>query len=237
MPNSELDLPAFETIAGLAFNTGALQRIAGGYETEVYLTADSRYVIKLKHDGGSREAMLAWARRMRAASELFARYLGPRHSLPNAYLVVDNGDTPPHVLSVQPFLPNAQNLDSLDYDTLSPDLRQSVFQQLITIVERSTACYQATGYTPDLYGVAGMHAHERHQRSSPRWLFQQAWRMLMQQPLLNAHNLMLTSDGRVVLVDYDLICHCWLNCRVYYAARRVLLWRDRAQLQAMNAER
>ena len=65
----------------------ALERIAGGNETEVYRTDDQRYVIKLKSDhGGTAAVALARALADRAAAERFIACLGPAHTITSFYL-------------------------------------------------------------------------------------------------------------------------------------------------------
>jgi hypothetical protein len=56
----------------------ALERLAGGNETEVYRTDDGLHVVKLKSDfGGTPEDALADARAMQAAANQFAA--SPQH--------------------------------------------------------------------------------------------------------------------------------------------------------------
>ena len=60
----------------------ALERIAGGTETEVYRTDDQQYVVKLKSDhGGTADVVLAHALADRAAAERFIACLGPAHTI------------------------------------------------------------------------------------------------------------------------------------------------------------
>lgn len=133
------------------------------------------------------------------------------------------------MLAVQPFLANARPLDSLDRAALGPEARIMLAAQLAAIVERAFACYRDTGTLPDLYGL-GPHDAAQARRWDPRWFLRAGWQLIAGQPLIAAHNLLLAADGRVVLVDYDLVCQRCLICRLVYAARALLLWRDRRSL-------
>lgn len=208
-------------------------RVGGGYETDVFFSDDLGLALKLKHDNDRPAAVLARARRLRQAADRFRAYLGPDHSLLSDYLVVPGSNGTGRVLAVQPFLANARPLDSLDRATLSPEARVALAAQLATILERAFACYRDTGTLPDLYGL-GPHDAAQARRWDPRWLVRTGWQMLAGQPLIAAHNLLLAADGRVVLVDYDPVCHGCLICRFVYAARALLLWRDRRHVAALT---
>lgn len=212
--------------------TTPITRIGGGYETDVFRSGDGRLALKLKHSGGSAGAMLARARRLERVADLFRAYLGPRHSLASDYLVVEGTNGQSHILAVQPFLAGARPLDAIDIAALAPAARADLARQLGAIVAGALACYRATGYLPDLYGL-GPHDGASARRWDPRWLVREGWRILTGRPLIGAHNLMLTGDGRVVLVDYDPICTGNLGCGLVYGARAVLLRRDRGQLAAL----
>lgn len=214
--------------------TQPVARVGGGYETDVFHSAEWGLALKLKHNGGAPAAMRARAHRLRQVADRFRDYLGPEHSLPTAYLVVQGSTGSSQVLAVQPFLENACALDTLDPAALEPRARAALAEQLATIVERAFACYRATGSLPDLYGLSSTDA-DQARRWDLRWLLRTAWRMLAGHPLIAAHNLLLAPDGRLVLVDYDPICRGRLTCPIVYAARALLLWRDRAHVAALLA--
>jgi hypothetical protein len=136
------------------------------------------------------------------------------------------------VLVVQPFLAEAHPLDSLNHAALGTGARVILAAQLAAILERALACYRDTGTLPDLYGL-GPHDAAHARRWDPRWLLRASWQLIAGQPLIAAHNLLLAADGRVVLVDYDLVCHSRLICRLVYAIRALLLRRDRAHIAAL----
>lgn len=227
----QLTAPSEPTFAGLKL-VGPVERISGGYETDVFRSGDGRLALKLKHLTGTAAAMLFRARRLRQVAELFQEHLAPAHSLPSDYLIIAGADGASHVLAVQPFLADARPLDTVDLDTWSASARAALVVQLSEIVAGALACYQASGYLPDVYGLSP-HDGAQARRWDPRWLLRVGWRMLAGRPLITAHNLMLTLDGRVVLVDYDPICHDRPICRLVYAARALLLWRDQRQIAAI----
>lgn len=212
-----------------------IEQIGHGYETDVFHSRDGNLALKLKLRAGSPRAMLARARRLRAVAERFAAYLGPKHSLPSLYLLVAAPAGQSQILAIQPFLTDAHTLDTVDVAGLGREQRAEVARQLTAIVAGAIACYKATGSMPDLYGL-GPHDAAQARRWDPRWVLRSARQMLLGRPLITAHNLMLTADGRVVLVDYDPICHGWLTCRLSYAARALLLRRDRGHIAALTAE-
>src|SRR5262245_61819552 len=87
----------------------ALERLAGGNETEVYRTDDGRHVVKLKSEmGGTPEEALVDARAMQAAANQFAACLGSRHSIPSDYVIARDNDGRAQVLVVQPLLLGAR---------------------------------------------------------------------------------------------------------------------------------
>jgi hypothetical protein len=215
----------------------ALERLAGGNETEVYRTDDGRHVVKLKGDmGGAPEEALANARAMQAAAAQFAACLGPRHSIPSDYLVARDGAGQAQVLVVQPFLHGAQPLHDVDYAALTDEERRSVAAQLREIVRRSLAFYRETGSMPDLYGRSSGSSAERARLNGPLMLPWRLWSFLVERNLLRSHNLMLTAapDRRVVLVDYDVVRRGALYRRVYYLVRWFLFWRDHALIVLMR---
>ena len=215
----------------------ALERLAGGNETEVYRSDDGRHVVKLKGDmGGAPEDALADARAMQAAAEQVAACLGPRHSIPSHYLVARGSDGRAQVLVVQPFLHGARPLHDVDYAALTDAERRSVAEQLREIVRRSLTFYRATGSMPDLYGRSSSDSAERARLNGPLMLPWRLWSFLVERNLLRSHNLMLTAapDRRVVLVDYDVVRRGQLYRRVYYLVRWFLFWRDHALILLMR---
>jgi hypothetical protein len=215
----------------------ALERLAGGNETEVYRTDDGRHVVKLKGDlGGAPEEALACARAMQAAAAQFAACLGPRHSIPSDYVIARDGAGHAQVLVVQPFLRGARPLHDLDYAALTDEERQSVAAQLREIVRRSLAFYRETGSMPDLYGRSSSSSAERARLNGLLMLPWRLWSFLVKRNLLRSHNLMLTAapDRRVVLVDYDAVRRGQLYRRVYYLVRWFLFWRDHALVMLMR---
>lgn len=229
-PAPQPDDPA-DSFAALRL-TQPVTRVGGGYETDVFFSGDLGLALKLKHDNGKPAAMLARAQRLRRAADRFRAYLGPDHSLRSDYLVVPGSAGTGRVLAVQPFLANAHSLDSLDHAALGPKARVALAEQLAAILERAFACYRDTGTLPDLYGL-GPHDAAQARRWDPRWILRTGWKMVTGRPLIAAHNLLLTADGRVVLVDYDPVCHGCLICHLVYAARALLLWRDCGHVAAL----
>jgi hypothetical protein len=212
--------------------TQPVTRIGGGYETDVYVSSDHGLALKLKHSAGAPAAMLARARRLRQAADRFRSYLGPNHRLLTDYLIVPGAAGTGRVLAVQPFLANARPLDSVNRAGLSSATRVALATQLADLLERALACYKRTGTLPDLYGL-GPHDAALARRWDPRWLLRTSWQLLAGQPLIAAHNLLMDAEGRVVLVDYDLLCHDCLICRLVYAARAILLLRDSRHVAAL----
>jgi hypothetical protein len=218
----------------------ALERLAGGNETEVYRTDDGRHVVKLKGDmGGAPEEALAYARAMRDAADQFAAGLGPRHSIRSDYVVACDSASRAQVLVIQPFLRGARPLHDLDYAVLTDAERQSVAAQLREVVRRSLAFYRATGSMPDLYGRSSRSSAERARLNGPLMLPWRLWSFLVERNLLRSHNLMLTAapDRRVVLVDYDTVRRGRLYRRVYYMVRWFLFWRDHVLILLMRQDR
>lgn len=206
-----------------------LERIAGGNETEVYITDDRRFVVKLKSDlGGNAATALAYARRMRAAAEQFVDCLGADQSIPSYYVVSRDQLDHAQVLVVQPFIEHARTLDKIAYETLAPEDRRRLAVWLREIIRRSLAFYRSTGSMPDLYGRTATSASERKHANGWRSLPRRLWSFLVQRNLLRSHNLLLTDapDCRIVLVDYDFVRRGSLYKRVYYTVRWLLFWRD-----------
>jgi hypothetical protein len=210
-----------------------LERIAGGSETDVYQSRDRRYVVKFKGDRS--DTMLGALRRaqaLRAAAEEFIAYLGPHHSIPSYYVVARVGDREVRVLVIQPLIQHARPLALIDYAALTSDERAQVIRQLRDLVRRALACYRVTGHIPDLHGSFSASTSERIRLTHPTAWPQRVWEFLIQQRLLQAHNLLLTEppDRRVVLVDYDRVRWRGLRAGLYYLVRWLLFWRDHQDL-------
>jgi hypothetical protein len=210
-----------------------LERLAGGNETEVYWTDDRRYVVKLKYDlGGNLSQALQWAQWLRAVADRYAACLGERYTIPNYFIIARGSDGRIYPLTIQPFLPNAQPLDALDYRILTPEQRERIALQLSEILHRAHAFYRATGSMPDLYGRSASGNDERERMNALDRLPQRLWSFLVERTVLRSHNLMLlhTPDMRIVLIDYDPVRKSRLYRLVYFAVRRALLLRDLAAL-------
>jgi hypothetical protein len=208
----------------------ALERIAGGSETDVYRTDDYRYVVKLKHHSeGTLNGALNLARNMHAAAAEFAACLGPEHSIPSYHFLARDSQGRVQVVTVQPYIRCARSLAEVDYYSLSDEEWQRLVAQLRAIMRRAVRCYQHTGHMPDLYGSFSGSMAERLRLNAPRMWPRRVWSFLTRQSLLRAHNLLLTDgpERRVILVDYDQAR--WDNAfgRFYYALCRLLYWRDR----------
>jgi hypothetical protein len=218
----------------------ALERLAGGNETEVYRTDDGAHVVKLKPGpGNTADAALADALAMRAAAEQFAAALGPRHSILSNYLIARDEAGQVQVLVVQPFLVGAQQLYDVDFAALTAEERASIAAQLREVVRRSLEFYRASGAMPDLYGRTSSSSAERALLNGPRMLPWRLWSFLVKRNLLRSHNLLLTAapDRRVVLVDYDAVRRGPLYRRIYYIVRWFLFWRDHALILLMRNRR
>lgn len=214
-----------------------MERVGGGFETEVYSTANRRLLLKLKSGpGGKRESVLARARQMRAVAERFAACLGPAHTIPNDYLLSRDSAGQARVLVVQPFVEHGRPLKDVDFTMLAPDERRWVAAQLREIIRRQVALYHAVGYMPDLYGLSTQSRTDRARLSAPYLLFWHVWNFLFGRNLLSSHNLLLTDppDRRVVLVDYDLVPWPPLIRRIYFGVRRMLCWRDEWLIDRME---
>jgi hypothetical protein len=207
----------------------ALERIAGGNETEVYRTDDQRYVVKLKSDqGGTVDVALARALADRAAAERFIACLGPAHTITSYYVIARDSSGRAQPLVIQSYLAGAQQLFDVDYRALSRDERASIALQLREIIRRSLSFYRATASMPDLYGRTSVSTVERARLNKPWMLPWRLWSFLVERNLLRAHNLLLTPapERRIVLVDYDIVRRGWLYRLIYFAVRWMLFWRD-----------
>lgn len=207
-----------------------LERVGGGNETEVYITDDRRFVVKLKSDlaGGIHEA-LRFALVMRAAAERFELLLGPARSIPSWFLVSGDREGHAQILAVQPFLEHAQPLCKVEWATLGDAERRAVAQQLRAFVDLALRYYSQTRRMPDLYGRSSEGHEQRHRNNSLGELPRRMWSFLVERNLLRSHNLLLTAapERRVVLVDYDTVRRSFGYRLLYFAVRRVLFWRDR----------
>ena len=214
----------------------SMQRIGGGNETEVYLTDDRRYVVKVKEDlGGSVATALDQARDLRVAAVGFADCLGP-YSLPSSYLIAGDSQAHAQVLVIQPFAGPAKALFDLEYDSLSPSERATLATQLHDIIRRSLHLYRTTGSMPDLYGRSSQSSAERSRMRSLWMLPQRLWSFLVQRNLLRSHNLLVTTIGQpqIVLVDYDPVRRSALYRKIYYLVRWLLFFRDHALILVMR---
>lgn len=214
-----------------------MERIAGGNETEVYLTDDGQSVVKLKADiGGDLASALTLLVDMRTTADQFAACLGPRHAVPNEYLVVGDDNDQAHVLVLQPFVRHARPLARVDYAAMSPGERAQVASELRDIIKRSLIWYLRHGSMPDLYGRTSTSSDERRRNRSPLQIPKRLWSFLVQRSLLRAHNLLLTDgpDRQVLLVDYDTVRRSALYRATYFAVRVALFGRDLAWIWWMQ---
>ena len=210
-----------------------LERIGGGFETDVYRSDDHRWVVKLKHESSTNlAATIRRIVRMRAVAEHFVDVLGP-HSIPSHYVVSCDADGLIQIVVVQPFLAHARPLFALPYARLDADERRAIAAQLNAIIDRTLHFYRRTRFMPDLYGLTSTSTAERRGMRSPLRFPALLWEFLVRRNLLRSHNLLLTSEGQVVLVDYDLVRWPLLVRRVYFAVRRLLHWRDRWLIRRM----
>ena len=213
----------------------ALERLAGGNETEVYRSDDGQRVVKLKaNTGGSRQQALIAAQIMRDAAQQFTACLGSRYTIANDYLVACDGEGQARVLVVQPLVTGAVPLFALDYRMLPAQARASIAAQLRDIVARSLHFYRATGSMPDLYGRSSRSAEERANNRSLHKLPERLWSFLIERNLLRSHNLMLTASGAIVLVDYDTVQRSQFYRTVYFTVRWMLFWRDHMLIHLMR---
>lgn len=219
----------------------ALERIAGGNETEVYRTDDQRYVIKLKHDPRySPVKTLPDALRqiaiMRAGAEEFAHCLGSEYSIPVDFVISRDSAGQLQILVVQPFIANAQPLYSLNYATLSDKERARIAKQLRDIIRRALTMYRARGCMPDLYGRTSASKAARIAHNAPHMLPWRLWGFLVKRTLLRSNNLLVSNDAerRIVLIDYDIVMRSKLYRQIYYAIRWLLFWRDHLLIAFMR---
>lgn len=204
-----------------------LERIAGGNESEVYLTDDARFVVKLKNEPHpNASAALREAQALRAAAHNFASILGPEHSTPSYFLIAGDESDHAFVVIIQPFLENSTPLHYIDYAALSPDTRGLIATQLQEIIQRSLRSYWQTGVIPDIYGLSAASPADRARRQMPSQLPARIWSFLIRRTLMRSHNLLWTPDQKIQLIDYDPVRRSPLYKRVYYSARAILFFRD-----------
>lgn len=212
----------------------ALERVAGGNETEVYRSDDGRYVAKVKHElGGSTDEARAQAWEMRASAEEFAACLGTSYAIPSHYVISRESSGRAQILVLQPYLRDARPLSELRYGELSREERYRLGRHLLAIIRRAEAMYRAKGVMPDLYGRTSSSHEERRRNRSLLNLPRRLWSFLVERTLLRSHNLMQTPDPErpVVLVDYDFVRQGWLYRRVYFLVRKLLFYRDRLAIR------
>lgn len=219
-----------------------LDRIAGGNETEVYLTDDARYVVKVKSTPENALAETCSAAALRVALTLrqvahsFAEAVGPQHSIANHFVLAQNSQGHPEILTLQPFLAEATPLFDLDYRQLSRQERKQIGEQLRKMIKRSLKFYRRTGNMPDLYGRTSQSKTERKRLNQLHMLPWRLWSFIVERSLLHANNLMLVKDPdiRIVLVDYDPVNRGQLYKLLYYTARKILFWRDYLLIRIME---
>lgn len=215
-----------------------LHRLGGGHETDVYCTDDQRYVVKLKRARFQKPSITQRrARLLRAIAEHFSDCLGPEHSLPSIFVVARDQAGAAQVVTIQPFLKDARPLYTVDYPALPRAERHRIMAQLHTIIQRAQACYRTTGFVPDVYGVSSTSPGELARLRAAYMAPVHVWNFFMTRTLLRSHNLLLTTDNRVVLVDYDLVMlhKPPLMRRIYFALRSLLFWRDLAVIRLHNS--
>lgn len=229
MPMPTVSQTTNSVVIPALMGAGALQHIGGGFETDVYRSADGRFAVKRKREAlPSADAARLAARRMQRLTQSFSACLGPEHTLATSYLVAGDAQGGIGVLAIQPWLAGAQPLDTLRYAELDSATHLRLLHALLVIIARARRCYRAHGSMPDLYGLPGVGTPPpgTAPHRSPRLV----WDFLVRRTLLRSHNLLLTAPPhqRVVLVDYDLAYRQyapWLR-RLYFAVRFLLLWRD-----------
>lgn len=215
----------------------SLTRIGGGNETDVYLSDDGHYALKVKaHQGHTLAEARTLAHLMQHAAAEFQACLGPQYTIPNTFLLARDGQGLVHVVALQPFLKGALPLAQLDYARLPPADRQAIAHQLRAIMRLTLRFYYATGAMPDLYGRATKSKADRQRRKTLAQLPARVWSFLVTRSLLRSNNLLLTPapESRIFLVDYDPVFRSWLYRFVYYLVRWLLFWRDQALILWMQ---
>lgn len=204
-----------------------LERIAGGNESEVYLTDDARFVVKLKNEPyPTSAAALLDAKELRTAAQNFVNIIGSEHSTRSHFVIAGNDARQAYIIIIQSYLKESSPLFYLDYAALSSEQRHLIAAQLQTIIRRSLISYWHTGIIPDIYGLSAASAAERAQHNTLSQLPARLWSFLVRRTLLRAHNLLFTPEQQIRLIDYDPVRRSALYKRVYYAARATLFFRD-----------
>lgn len=204
-----------------------LERIAGGNESEVYLTDEGHFVVKLKNNPyPTSEIALFEAEMLRTAAQNFADIIGVEHSIPSRFLIASDDTSHVYIIIIQAYLKESHPLFYLDYAEMSPELRHLIATQLQTIIRRSMRSYWRMGIIPDIYGRSAASAEERIRRNSWSQLPARLWSFLVRRTLLRAHNLLLTPEQQIRLIDYDPVDQPALYKRIYYTTRFVLFFRD-----------
>ncbi len=204
-----------------------LERVAGGNETEVYCTDDRRYVVKVKSEEVEQaDSPLHEAWIMRQASDEFAEAIGPKYSIPSYYILSENNHQQIQPVIIQPYFQDAVPLFDIDYGKLSRQERQQIAGQLQEIIKRGVSSYLKRGRMPDIYGRSSANKDARKEANGWLMLPQRLWGFLVKRNLLRAHNLMLTPERQIILVDYDPVKQSKLYQFVYYNVRLALFLRE-----------
>lgn len=220
--------PGSDPVFAVLVHSSAMQRIAGGSETDVYRSEDEHYVVKVKRElGGTLDHALTWARTMRTVAEEFIAYLGPNHSLANYYVIVQDETGIAQVLVIQPLL-HAQPLSDVDYRAINAAERTHIALQLRDLIRRALTCWRATGHLPDLHGTRSVSTADRKRINTIALAPRRIWQFFVDEHVLRSNNLLLTDEPerRVVLVDYDLLRWRPVPRRTYLTLRWLLFWRD-----------
>jgi hypothetical protein len=220
--------PGSDPVFAVLVHSSAMERIAGGSETDVYRSEDDHYVVKVKRElGGTLDHSLMWARTMRAVAEEFIAYLGPDHSLANYYVIAQDEIGRVQVLVIQPLL-HAQPLSDVDYRAMSAAERTHIALQLRDLIRRALTCWRETGHLPDLHGTRSVSAADRKRINTIALAPRRIWQFFVDEHVLRSNNLLLTDepDHCIVLVDYDLLRWRPVPRRTYLALRWLLFWRD-----------
>lgn len=162
-----------------------LERVAGGNETDVYRSDDSRFVVKLKGDLSSRDvgAMLHEARQMKSAAQRFAACLGSNHAIPTYFVLSRDQAGFVHILAIQPYLQHARVLAAVDWQRIPANHRRRIGHDLRHIIFRAIGCLLSTGHLPDLYGRVSSSPAERQRRKQLRYLPERIWSFLVKRTI------------------------------------------------------
>lgn len=215
-----------------------LARIGGGNETEVYATDNQRYVVKVKSGSedirtNSLAEAFAEAQQLHVTAKQIARAIDPQHHVANYIIVAKSAIGHCQPIVIQPYFRHAQPLFEVNYDDLSFAEKRRVRHQLLDLIRCSVRVFFKEGWMPDLYGRISTSKSERTRLKSWHMLPWRLWSFLIQRNLLRSHNLMLTPDSRVILVDYDPMQHGRFYQWIYYRVRLMLFLRDLIVLWAV----